>query len=245
MEYQIQYLALLAIIDGRLDELNEEYGDLPLKVKELEKKTESFKELVDETRGILDDIKKFVSVSKVTLVELKTKEEKLAKQQFKVRNNKEFDAITKEIEHLRAEHLGLTDKLRTEALKEENLNRILESQVKEFEESKIELTASQEQLSILASDQNEEVNLLLAKRKRLTKKVNKDSIDEYERIRKYHVDPVVKINKNSCSGCFNSVPPQKIVEIRNQLDKLFFCENCGRILFTEEFTIDESMIEKL
>ncbi len=239
MFHQLQYLAALSFIDKRLDELEEDYGDLPVSVKKLENKAQSLKALVQETSSILSEVKQFCSTSKTTLVELKNKEEKLSKQQFLVRNNKEFDAITKEISYLREEHARLADQLRQEAVKEENLIKILESQKIELKEAEDELEEKVEEMEFVASDQNDELIQLKKKRDTLVSFLNKNSLMQYDRIRNFYKDAVVKVVRNSCSGCFSSIPPQKIVEIRNNLDHLFFCESCGRILFPEDMSLTE------
>ncbi|MFP4528959.1 MAG: hypothetical protein ACLFQX_10435, partial [Candidatus Kapaibacterium sp.] len=131
MDSQIEYISALALVDEIMDDLEEEYGDLPEQLKKLQDKVNEKEKLAEETEGILTDIRKFCSTSKHTLVEMKDREEKLAKKQFNVRNNKEFDAITKEIESLRKEHEQLSDRLRKEGVKEENLVSILEKQKEE------------------------------------------------------------------------------------------------------------------
>jgi hypothetical protein len=245
MDNQISYISALAIIDKRLDELKEEYGDLPDKVEEMSNNVQKLKSMYEETQSILKDIKHFCSSTKVTLVDLKTKEEKLAKQQFLVRNNKEFDAITKEIEFLREEHSKLSEQLRTEAVKEENLKRILEEQQNNYKKAYSELEELNEELSILESDQNEEVNELNKKRKKIVVKIKKEFLEEYNRVRSFHKDASVLIKRNSCTGCYSSIPPQKIVEIRNNLDQIYSCENCGRVLIPEGYEVDESFINKI
>jgi len=242
MESQIYYIAALALIDSNLDELQEEFGDLPVKVKEIEKRLTDRKALVAETEGILDDVRKFTANSKVALQDMKTREEKLAKQQFLVRNNREFDAITREIEHIREEHNKLTGELRTVHVKEENLLKTLEEQKNKVKEAEEELEERTVELDVITSDQNEEVKQLIKRHKSTEKNAEKEILAEYNRIRMHNKDACVQIKKNSCSGCFSSVPPQKIVEIRNNLDKLYLCENCGRILYPEEIILDEELI---
>lgn len=243
MESQIYLIASLALIDGRLDEFREEFGDLPKEIEEKQEKADEFKALVEETEGVLNDIREFCSTSKKTLVELKEKEKQLSKQQFKVRNNKEFDAITKEISHIKSEHSRLSDKMRTEGIKEENLLRILEKQKTDFEQADAILKEKQQEFEELSDTQNEETTALESKRKEIVEKLEEDFYNEYMRIRKYHSEAAVQVRRDSCSGCFSHVPPQKIVEIRTKVDTMYFCENCGRILYPEEATIDESVLE--
>lgn len=243
MNNPLYYLACLSIIDGKRDELNEEYGDLPEKVAEAKKKTEELKALIKETESIIKELKNFVKSSKTTIQEHKTKEEKLAKQQFLVRNNKEFDAITKEIEHIRSENIRITEELHNSGVREENLISTLELQKFDLENAEREYKELEEDLKIISDDQNDEVKELTKHRTGILKHISKFNLEEYQRIRLFHKDPVVKIKKNSCSGCYSHVPPQKIVEIRNNLEKLYTCEHCGRILYPEEVEIEKQIIK--
>jgi hypothetical protein len=243
MEYQLNHLASLSYLDLQHDELKDEYGDLPSKIEETRILLDAQKHMVDETKTILETNKKFVTDAKVTLVDLKTKEEKLAKQQFKVKNNREFDAITHEIDFIRSEYNRLADELKTTALKEENLINMLDEQKKQLAELKKEMKELEEELSVISEGQDEEMKKILKIRKDLVKKLEPANYQQYERIRKYHDDVVVLIRRNSCSGCFSQIPHQKVVEIRNSLEEIFTCEHCGRIIYTEEITISEKVKE--
>jgi predicted nucleic acid-binding Zn-ribbon protein len=242
MNSQIYCLALLSFVDNKLDELQEEYGDLPEKVKRMKSRVSELKAIAYETTSILDDLRKFTTKSKTTLVDLKAKEEKLAKQQFLVRNNKEFDAITREIETSRNEYNKIIDELRTVGMKEENLLATLEKQRADVNESEKELIESESELKEITSDQNEEVKSLIKKRNEIIKDITKENLTEYNRIRLHTYDAAVKIKRNSCSGCFSAVPAQKIVEVRNHQDQLFLCENCGRILYPEDYDVNEKVL---
>ena len=239
METQIYNIAQLAMIDERLDELMEDYGDLPDQIKKKEVKLHEKKILAEETELILNEIKSFITKAKVTLVELKTKEEKLAQQQFQVRNNKEFDAITNEINHLKVEHEKLSDKMRTEGIKQENLNRIYEDQVKQRKEAQAELDDKYTEVKQLAGDQNDELDTLKRKRVEILGILTPKILRDYERVRTIHRDTAVRIRRNSCSGCFSAIPAQVIVENRNNLNDTYFCESCGRILVPEDLYVED------
>lgn len=240
---QIYNFACLSYIDAILDDYQEEFGDLPSKVKQLKHRVNELNAIVEDTENILKELRKFVKDSKVTIKELKDKEEKLAKKQFLVRNNKEFDAITKEIEQSRLDHNKLIDEIRIAGVKEENLLKTLEDQRVEAKNAEGELLERAEELERISSDQNEEVKVLYKVRTKYFDAIKKVNIKDYQRIRTHYHDAVVRIRKNSCSGCFSAVPAQKIVEIRNNLDTLFTCEQCGRILYPEEIEIDDTILE--
>jgi uncharacterized protein len=234
MRPQIHYLLELTDIDLQLDDFQEDFGDLPNLVKILQNNVNRNKELVDETTKILNDVRNFSKNAEKTLTEFSKREKQLSEKQFKVRNNKEFDAITKEIDHIRQERNKINTELSTIGVKEENILRTLTVQTKELNDVQKELDEKEEELEVILSDQNEDVKQLQKSRKAIVKNVELQIIEEYERIRSHLKDAVVRIRKHSCSGCFSSVPHQKIVEIRNNPDKLYNCENCGRILYPED-----------
>ncbi|MCX6147983.1 MAG: C4-type zinc ribbon domain-containing protein [Candidatus Kapabacteria bacterium] len=247
MEFQLQRLAALALIDEKLDELQEDFGDLPMKVQDKEKKVSVLLNTVEETKGILLNVKKFCTTAQLTLKELKDKEESFGKQQFLVKNNKEFDAITSEVNHVKTEYERLENQLRTETVKSENLDRILKDQDLDYQTEKEELVTLEKEMRELASSQDEEVKELYIKRDKIFGTIEQNITVEYNRIRAFHRNAAVQVKRNSCSGCYSSIPPQLLVEIRKteNLDSPRHCEHCGRILIPEEFVIDDSLIESI
>lgn len=246
MASQIKGLAALAYIDEQLDELKDEYGELPDRVRSQEAKVIKLRDMIEETAQLLSDIKTFCSTAKITLVELKDKEEGLAKKQFLVKNNKEFDAVTSEIKYVREEHEKLTDRLRSEGVKEENLTRILDEQKSQYDAAKVELDELETQIKQLSSEQDQILKDLFAKRDILLNGLIDDKRSHYNRIRVFHNDVVAKIKRDSCSGCYSALPKQQIVEIRNnEAENLFYCENCGRILINDDNVVDDSNFEEI
>lgn len=233
MHAQIQFIAQLAEIDEQMDEFHQELGDLPGEVKEAEKKLRQKNSLVEETQSLLDELLDFRAKSGHMLEDLKTRETKYAQQQFQVRNNREFDAITNEIENIRKEREHINEKLRTSTIKEDNLRLILSQQQKDYEEVKAILDEKESQLTELSGSHSEEIRNLIHRRTELTTTIKPSVLEEYERIRTFHTDAAVKVRRNCCSGCFSAVPPQKLVEMRTKLDLIFTCEHCERILITD------------
>lgn len=236
MSHQLFYLSELSKIDLELDELEEDFGDLPQQVRKLEDLVREKQAIVQDTTSILKGVRDFKTSSKITLSELKEKEAELTKKQFKVKNNREFDAITKEIDFIRKEYNKITEELRNSNLKEENLIKLLDEQKLDVKEAESELQEKQMELELISSDQNEILKDLRLQREQLIKKIEPSLLEQYKRVRHFHKDAVVKIKHNSCSGCYSIVPPQKIVEMRNDLDLIYTCENCGRIMYPEELT---------
>lgn len=242
MKYQLQYLIALSIVDRRQDDLEEEFGDLPERISTMKEKHNELVTYYKETQKILDEVKDFILKTRKKLEEDKAREKKLSEQQFLVRNNKEFDAITREIEFLREEFARLSEELRQANLKEENLINTLETQKKEAEEAKKELEELEHDYELIATNQNEELNEIKEARAKILKYIDSHILDMYNKIRVMHNDAIVKVKRNSCTGCYSNIPPQRIVEIRNNLDKIYTCENCGRILYPEDLEIDSEFI---
>lgn len=227
-------IASLAEIDSILDDLREELGDLPQQVKESEESVRIKAQQVEDAENSLKDVEEFKSRSHIRLQEIKDKEDQLAAQQFNVRNNKEFDAITSEIESLRNERNKIYDEQRTIGVKEENINTTLTHLQSELEEVKVILADKESELTSISHGHNDEILSQTKKRVDVSKTIAENVLAEYERIRTFHKDAAVKIKKNCCSGCYSAVPPQKIVEMRNKRDQMFLCEHCGRILVTDQ-----------
>lgn len=243
MKEQIKLIAGIAYIDQQLDELEEEFGELPEEIEKKEGELERAESVKNETEYIIEQIQEFVKKSKLTLVDLKNREEELSKRQFQVTNNKEFDAITNEIKYLKDEHQALSVKMRKEGMKEENLQGILKEQTDKYDKIKAELEELNQELKGLSGEQQEEVDQFRAYRDKIKAQVKSEYMDEYERIRKTFPDAAVTLIKGSCKGY--KVPPQIIVEMRNNLDKVYFDENSGRMLIPEEIDIDDEDLPEL
>ncbi|MFM8771412.1 MAG: zinc ribbon domain-containing protein [Candidatus Kapaibacterium sp.] len=244
MEQQLQLLAQLAAVDAELDELHEELGDLPVEVKKIEKVVRTKQEAVDATKALLDELHQLRSTAHVTMQESHDKEQKLAQQQFQVKNNREFDAITKEIEHLKQERINLEERLRTAGVREENQTTTLEQQQAELDEVHTRLVDKQKALEAMSGDQNEDLKKFIALRLKIIAKLDDTLEAEYERIRTFHSEAAVALRRNSCSGCYSAIPSQRIMEMKYQRDRMYTCESCGRILFTEDVAVDiEELLE--
>lgn len=238
MEQQINLLAQLAAVDAQLDELHDELGDLPQEVKKLEVSLREKVAAVEATQKNLSDLDHLRGTAHVTIQESLDKEQRLAQQQFQVKNNREFDAITREIEHLKTQRTEIEERIRTSGVREENLRTILAQQEQELDIVREKLADKESELAERSGDQNDELKKFIEMRLRLSGQIDDTLEAEYERIRTFHGNAAVAIKRNSCSGCYSAVPSQRIMEMKYQRDKLYTCEGCGRILFTEDVEAD-------
>lgn len=238
MEHQITLLAHLAAVDAQLDELHDDLGDLPQIVKKHELNVREKTLALEATMTALREIEHIVANAHVTAQEFSDKENRLSEQQFQVKNNREFDAITKELDHLKEQRTRLDEDVRTSAVRIDNLKNTIAQQEADLAEAKEVLADKERELEHVSGESNEELRRFIEMRKKLVPRIDNTLETEYERIRTFHREAVVSLRKNSCSGCFSAVPSQRIMEMKYNREKIFTCESCGRILFTEDLTVD-------
>ena len=233
---RLKILYQLQILDDHLDELEELRGDLPNAVVSLEDRVNSLKEDIrrkDKER--LGSVEKREENEK-EIEKLKANQKKFKAQLYQVRNNKEYDALTKEIDHnetqiskLEAENDSLADLSKSLAVEIESIKPMLE-------ELKEELKVKAADLKEIVKANEKEEAKLSARRKEIQDKVKKPDYSAYMRIRKAKRGMAVStIRRSACSGCNNIVPSQRQLEIRRN-NKLFYCEHCGRILVSTEIS---------
>jgi uncharacterized protein len=233
---QLQTLAAISRIDTELEELQEELGDLPSEVKSLEREVYGRQQYLDETRQHLHNALHARGNMNQRVMEIGDKQKHLAEQQYNVRNNREFDAITHEVESLRHELRDIEHEIAGTHMAEENLLVVIQQQEEELDAVKEKLSEVEQELTRLSGSHDKETTALLERRNTLLAALPQALLVQYQRIREYHTNTTVKVRRNSCSGCFSAIPPQKLVEIRN-LKQMFTCENCGRILHPEDMEI--------
>lgn len=235
---RLKTLYQLQLIDDQLDELEELRGDLPNTVKELENKIEDLKQSIQSMEIQQKESLEKRSSNEKEVERLQENQQRFKAQLYQVRNNKEYDALTKEIDHseeqiskLLAENDALADSSKSLSQQIEELLPELSNLQKEQKEKESDLR------EIIKANEREE-SKLKGERKKIEEQVKKADISVYTRIRKAKKGKaVVTIRRSACSGCHNIVPSQRQLEIRRN-NKLFFCEYCGRILVSQEIAED-------
>lgn len=227
---RLKILYQLQLIDDQLDELEELRGDLPNAVKELEERILSLKDDIANMENQQKDSLKKRNSNELEMEKLAENQKKFKSQLYQVRNNKEYDALTKEIDHSEEQ----IKKLEVENNSLADLSKSLTEQIEEIkptlDELKTELKEKQADLKDIIKANEKEEAKLQNERKKVEGTVRKSDLSAYKRIRKAkRGKAVVTIKRSACSGCHNIVPSQRQLEIR-QNNKLYFCEYCGRIL---------------
>ena len=224
----------LQIVDDELDQLEELRGDLPLRVNGLNARIKEIQDQIDEKESIKSES---LAQRKENEAEVERLDESLKKfkaQLYKVRNNKEYDALTKEIDHSESEIERLKNENDEMELNSEKLKNEIDELTPGVEELNLDLEENQVELKkIIKANEIEEAKLR-EKRDKIAAQIKKQDYNVYMRIRKaLKGKAIVTIQRSACSGCHNIVPSQRQIELR-QNRRLFTCESCGRILVSAE-----------
>lgn len=231
---RLKTLYQFQIIDDQLDELEELRGDLPNTVKELENKIEDLNEEVQTKEQQQKESLEKRELNEKEIERLLENQQKFKAQLYQVRNNKEYDALTKEIDHSEEQINKMTAENDALADLSKSLSQQIEDILPALTELQKELKEKQADLKEIIKANEREESKLQAERKKMEEQIKKSDISVYMRIRKAKKSKaVVTIKRSACSGCHNIVPSQRQLEIRRN-NKLFFCEYCGRILVSQE-----------
>jgi len=236
-------LYALQRVDSNLDDLHELKGDLPHLVEVLEKKLEE----KDALRNSLEVTVKQSHIRRdeidLEIVSTKEKIEKYKEQQFQIKTNKQYDALTREIDLSQERVKTLEKEMETIEGKAANAKTDLETLAPELEELRKELKERQAELDHVNKEHEDEELKLRHEREKLIVRIDKNDVKSYERIRKaLGGKAVVAVRRNACGGCFKRVPPQVSVELRKN-SRLMTCEHCGRLLVSDD--IVESYADSL
>ncbi|TNF43008.1 MAG: hypothetical protein EP311_04165, partial [Cytophagales bacterium] len=161
-------------------------------------------------------------------------------QQMNVRNNREYDAITKELELQDLEIQVSKKKIAETGVKIDQKTADLDELSALMKDRQKDLDLKKEELDTIVSESESEESKLMAEREKALKKVEDRLAKSYEKIRANAKNglAVVMVKRGACGGCFNTVPPQRQADIREK-KKLIVCEHCGRILAGVEDEIEE------
>jgi uncharacterized protein len=234
-EYSVQEkltsLVTLQKIDSKLDELKVLKGELPMEVADLEDEIQGLHARQTRIEEEINGITEFIEQKKEAIKESGGLVKKYEKQSNNVKNNREFEAINKEIEMQQLE-VKLAEKHIKDATDEISEKAVLLEKAKKTIGAKegILNTKKEELEKIIASTEKEEkhFNKLAAEAK---ESVDPRLLTSYTKIRHSYRNglAVVQVERDACGGCFYAIPPQKQSEIR-QHKKIMVCENCGRVL---------------
>ena len=235
MYEKIMALYELQKIDSQIDEINKVKGELPLEVEDLEDEIAGLNTRIGNINAEMEEINALTKQRRREIDQAQINIAKYNEQQNNVRNNREFDAITKEIEYQELEITLAEKRLKEYAAAAKVKKAALENTEALHAERSIDLNAKKAELESIESETEDQVKELAAQAEVAKVKIDERLLAAYNRIRsKVHNGlAVVTVQRDACSGCFNRIPPQRQVEVRSG-KKLIVCEYCGRILVPEE-----------
>jgi uncharacterized protein len=235
VEEKLNSLVTLQKIESKLDEIHILKGELPMEVADLEDEIQGLHSRQLRIEEEINGITQFIEQKKEAIKEAQALAKKYEKQSSNVKNNREFEAINKEIEMQQLE-VKLAEKHIKDANEEIAEKAVLLEKAKKTIANKegVLNTKKGELEKIIAANEKEEKHFnKLASEAR--EHVDSRLLASYEKIRKSYRNglAVVPVERDACGGCFYYIPPQKQSEIR-QRKKVMVCENCGRILVDDD-----------
>ncbi|MEN9999896.1 MAG: hypothetical protein RI922_2886 [Bacteroidota bacterium] len=222
-------------IDSEIDRIRTIRGELPLEVQDLEDELEGLETRINKIQEEIKDLETEVLERKNATKDAETAIAKYKDQQNNVRNNREYESLSKEIEFQELE-IKLHDKKSKEAkLKVANKKEILDEAKERFEFRKGDLKTKQAELDEIVSETQKDEDALVKKSEDAKSKIDDRLVFAYNRLRENAKNglAVVPVDRDSCGGCFNKIPPQRQLDIQSK-KKVLVCEHCGRILVPTE-----------
>lgn len=241
VDEQLRILYALQKVDSQIDAIRALRGELPLEVQDLEDEIAGLQtrivNLESDVKRRLDEI----SGRKLEIKEADALIKKYTEQQQNVRNNREYEALAKELEYQKLEIELCNKKIKERKASNELLNEQVEATRQKIAERELDLVAKRAELESIVAETAKEEEELLVQSAELLAALPERLQKGYSRIRSNARNglAVVTIVRNSCGGCFNRVPPQRQLDIRMR-KKLIVCEYCGRLIVDSgEETIQE------
>ena len=234
---KLKTLYALQQADTEIDKILQLRGELPLEVENLEREIAELNAKAARVSEHIEEMTKLIAENKLNISECDAQIEKYKSQLDNISNSREYDSLNKEIENqgllrmIAEKHIG------------EAKERILDKKTElETIKEKIsvrndDLAAKQEELANIVESTAKEEEVLRAKRDACAEKIDARTMSAYERIRlscNNHLAVVSVFNGDSCGGCFNTIAPQRLIDIASN-KKMIICEYCGRILVNPDF----------
>ena len=235
VEEKLKALYKLQTIDSQIDKIQIIRGELPLEVQDLEDEIEGLQTRISKSKEEIAGLEEEVSNRKNSVKDALLAIKKFEEQQKSVRNNREFDAISKEIEFQTLE-IELSNKRAKEAeIVIENKKEVLGESEEALKVRVSDLKSKKDELEDIVKETEKEEEKLLKSSKSSEKLIDERLLVAYKRIRGNVKNGlgVVSVDRDACGGCYNKIPHQRQLDIATR-KKVNICEHCGRILVDNE-----------
>jgi predicted nucleic acid-binding Zn-ribbon protein len=235
VEEKLKALYELQKAVSKIDEIKILRGELPLEVQDLEDEIIGLNTRLENFETEIADIVATIASKKIEIEESKIKIAKYKEQQDNVRNNREYDNLSKEIEFQTLEIELCEKRIRefTASLETKQVDQ--KSTAGQLTERKLDLDLKKGELNEIVSETKQEEEKLREHAKEIESLIEPRLVTAFKRIRKNARNglAVVYVQRDACGGCFNKIPAQRQLDIRLR-KKIIVCEYCGRILVDQE-----------
>jgi predicted nucleic acid-binding Zn-ribbon protein len=239
VEQKLKALYELQTIHSQIDKIRQVRGELPMEVADLEDDVAGLETRIQKIKFELDDLEDEIVTRKNIIREAQANIKKYEVQLNEVKNNREYEAISKEIEIQGLDIQVSEKKIKEFGFEITSKNQVYEKALADLEERKKDFEAKKAELGTITAETQKEEEELLKQVDKAKENIEERLLIAYERLRKNAKNglAVVTIRRDSCSGCFNQIPPQRQSDIR-QRKKIIVCEHCGRILVDEQMAME-------
>jgi predicted nucleic acid-binding Zn-ribbon protein len=235
---KLEALLKLQSLDSQLDQIKQVRGDLPEEVRDLEDEIAGYQVRVQKFDEEIQNLNDTIAARKQAIKDSENLIRKYEDQQQNVRNNREFDAISKEIELQKLEIQISEKKIREAIYQIDQKGQEISGTKQRLDERQKDLESKNNELQVIVAESEEDERKLMEERNVAEKNIEDRLLMAYTRIRGNVRNglAVVTVKRDACGGCFNTVPPQRQADIATQ-KKIIVCEHCGRVLADVEHRI--------
>uniref|UniRef100_A0AB33J5B3 C4-type zinc ribbon domain-containing protein n=1 Tax=Prevotella sp. GTC17259 TaxID=3236795 RepID=A0AB33J5B3_9BACT len=235
VEEKLKTLYQLQTTLSGIDEKKALRGELPLEVQDLEDELEGLNTRVEKIESEIREFKDAMAQKKEEIAKAEISVKRYQEQLNDVKNNREYDTLTKEIEFQSLEIELCNKKIKEALIKIEEKKVGLEQAQALISEREADLEHKKSELEEIMQETREEEDRLKAKAKDLETKIEPRLLSSFKRIRKNARNGlgIVYVQRDACGGCFNKIPPQRQLDIKMH-KKIIVCEYCGRIMVDPE-----------
>ena len=244
VEEKLKALYELQKAVSKIDEIKILRGELPLEVQDLEDEIIGLNTRMDNFETEIADSIAIIASKKIEIEESRMKIAKYKEQQENVRNNREYDNLSKEIEFQTLEIELCEKRIREYTVAHETKKADQKNTADKLSERKLDLEQKKGELNEIVSETKHEEEKLREHAKQIESLIEARLLTAFKRIRKNARNglAVVYVQRDACGGCFNKIPAQRQLDIRLR-KKIIVCEYCGRILVDQELAGVAAVIE--
>ena len=235
VEEKLKALFELQLVDSKIDDIKRLRGELPLEVQDLEDEIEGLQTRIQKYEEDLVTLEDSISSKKNEIKEAQSLIKKYTEQQNNVRNNREFDSLSKEIEFQTLEIELCEKRIKEFSVKIEEKKAIITESKEILEDRTGDLETKRNELNSITSETQKEEEEYENKSLAIQEIIEDRLLNAYKKIRANARNglAVVPVQRDACGGCFNKIPPQRQLDVRSR-KKIIVCEYCGRIFVDPE-----------